>query len=651
MTRFAPLFRQTLAAAGFGLLIHCAPLAANADEVSALRIALERASLQDWDSAAASTQGPLSQDLIEWMRLRAGAGKLGDFEAFFARRPDWPGLALMREKGESAVARSIDPNRVLAYFADQLPRVPDGSIALIKAYLALGRAADAETEAIRAWTEIEFTALEEDTLLALMPEALSVAHEVRLDRVLWADRVPEAKRMLPRVGADWRALAQARLALRAEAGNASALVDAVPKSLAGDAGLAFERFVWRIKKGRTADATALIMERSKSSASLGDPAAWADRRASLARGLMRAGQPRDAYKVASRNQMTEGQDYADLEFLAGFIALRKLGDPVTALKHFTNLKTAVTTPISLSRAMYWQGRAYQAKGENKSAKTAYSEAAQNQTAYYGLLAAERLGLSLDAGLLSDTTPADWRSASFAGSSVFQAARLLVRAGDRGLGKRFLLHLAEGLSPSALDQLADYALEADEPHIAVLIAKQAAERGIILPRAYFPVTDMVPDTLPVSRALALSISRRESEFDAAVISPAGARGLMQVMPGTAKQIAPTAGLPYEPGRLTSDPAYNVALGATYLRKLIDDFGPSVALVAAGYNAGPGRPSRWITEFGDPRRSDVDVVDWVETIPFTETRTYVMRVAESVVIYRAKLKGTVGPVRITSELTGN
>jgi soluble lytic murein transglycosylase len=441
------------------------------------------------------------------------------------------------------------------------------------------------------------------------------------------------------------------MALRAMDANASTLVDAVPKSLAGDAGLAFERFQWRMKKDRTADATALILARSDTAAHLGDPAAWADRRATLARALMRAGQPREAYKIAARHHLTEGQSYADLEFLAGFIALRKLGDPDTALKHFANLKAAVATPISLSRALYWQGRAFDAKGEKKAAKAAYTAAAKNQTAYYGLLAAERLGLTLDASLLSDTRPADWRDASFAGSSVFQAARLLVRAGDRDLGKRFLLHLADGMSAGELGQLADYALEANEPHIAVLIAKQAAERGIILPRAYFPLTDMVPDNLPISRALALSISRRESEFDEAVISPAGARGLMQVMPGTAKQIAPTAGLPYEPGRLTSDPAYNVTLGSTYLRKLVDEFGPSVALVASGYNAGPGRPRRWITEFGDPRSSNVDVVDWVETIPFTETRTYVMRVSESLVIYRAKLKGAVGPVRVTSELTGN
>jgi soluble lytic murein transglycosylase len=651
MIRFAPLLRHAIAFLCVGFLMFLAGLPARADEVSSLRTALDRASVEDWAGAQAAAEGALGQDIVEWLRLRSGDGKLGEYEAFLTRRADWPGLALLREKGEEAVARSTDPDRVLAYFRDTRPQAPVGSLALVKAYLALGRVADAETEAIRAWTELEFTAAEEDALLTLMPDALSVAHEVRLDRVLWADRKPEARRMLPRVGKDWRKLAEARMALRAQASGASGLVDAVPKALAGDAGLAFERFQWRMKKDRTADATALILERSETAAILGDPAAWADRRATLARALMRAGQPRDAYRVAAHNRMSAGQDYADLEFLAGFIALQKLNDADTALKHFTNLKAAVETPISVARALYWQGRALEAKGDATAAKAAYTDAARNQTAYYGLLAAERLGLSLDAGLLSDTRPSDWRNASFAGTSVFQAARLLVRAGDRSLGKRFLLHLAEGLSPGELDQLADYALEANEPHIAVLIAKQAAERGVILPRAYFPVTDMVPDNLPVSRALALSIARRESEFDAAVISPAGARGLMQVMPGTAKQIAPKAGLPYNPGRLTSDPNYNVSLGSTYLRQLVDEFGPAIALVASGYNAGPGRPRRWITEFGDPRHDSIDVVDWVETIPFTETRTYVMRVVESVVIYRAKLKGAVGPVRVTAELTGN
>jgi soluble lytic murein transglycosylase len=234
--------------------------------------------------------------------------------------------------------------------------------------------------------------------------------------------------------------------------------------------------------------------------------------------------------------------------------------------------------------------------------------------------------------------------------VLQAAILLQQAGDRALAKRFLLHLAEGLNAQELGQLGEMALSFDEPHLAVLIGKQAAERGIILPRVYYPVTDLVPDGLAVSRALALSIARRESEFDPGVISPAGARGLMQVMPETARMMATRLGKSFDRARLTSDPAYNAALGSEYLKQLLEEFGPSIALIASGYNAGPGRPRAWVEQFGDPRRADVDVVDWVEMIPFSETRTYVMRVAESVVIYRAKLKGEAGPVDITGELKG-
>ena len=199
-------------------------------------------------------------------------------------------------------------------------------------------------------------------------------------------------------------------------------------------------------------------------------------------------------------------------------------------------------------------------------------------------------------------------------------------------------------------MADMVVDWGEPHLAVLIAKQAAERGLILPHAYYPVPDFVPDGLKVSRALALSISRRESEFDPAARSSADARGLMQVLPGTAKHMAEKLGKPFDAAKLISDPAYNVTMGSAYLAEMVEKFGPSIALVASGYNAGPRRPERWMTEFGDPRRPDVDVVDWIETIPFAETRTYVMRVAEGVVIYRAKLKGAVGPVRITEELKG-
>lgn len=626
-------------------------LPATADTTQALRTALELAAKEDWSGALAVAPSGVGRDVIEWQRLRAGDGRLGEYEDFLARRPDWPGLPLMREKGEVAVAGSDDPNRVIAWFDAAPPETGKGAIVYVRALMAVGRAADAETEAMRAWSTLPFAAEDESALIELAPEAVGFVHELRLDNLLWEGRDSEAERMLKRVPDDLQAVARARLALQRQGKGVTGLIEAVPKARASDPGLAYDRFIWRMKKDLYDEAAELILERSTSAETLGRPEAWAERRAVLARYLMRNGRARDAYRIAANHHIPVGggaSAYADLEFLAGFIALRRLDDPTTAEKHFQHLLAGVSTPISLARAHYWIGRAQEAAGHDGAAS--YKAAAAHQTAFYGLLAAERLGLSLDAGLLARPATPDWRNAAFAQSSVLAAADVLLKAGDRTLAKRFLLHLAESQDETGLAQMADMTLAWGEPHLAVLIAKQAAERGLILPHAYYPVPDFVPDGLKVSRALALSISRRESEFDPAARSSADARGLMQVLPGTAKLMAQKLGKPFDAAKLISDPAYNVTMGSAYLAEMAEEFGPSIALIASGYNAGPGRPRRWMAEFGDPRRSDVDVVDWIETIPFAETRTYVMRVAEGVVIYRAKLKGAVGPVRITEELKG-
>lgn len=621
---------------------------------AALRLALAHGAKGDWLAArdAVAAVGGVAADIIEWQRLRApdAEARLGDYEGFLARRADWPGLKLLKQKGEVAVARSTDAARVLAYFGADKPATGEGAVALVAALLAAGRPGEAEAEAQRAWAVLKFTAEEEDALLGLQGEALSVAHEVRLDNLLWdGKRTPEALRMLPRVGAGWRGLATARMALRADKAGASALINEVPEALRGDPGLAYERFLWRMRRDNYVDAATLLQERSASVASLGRPELWAERRALLARWLMRNGKAEDGYRLAASHQLTEGDSLIDLEFLAGFIALRKLGDADTALGHFRRLKAAVQTPISQSRADYWTGRALEAKGDAAGATAAYQAAARFQTAYYGLLAAEKLGLSLDPGLVEVGSPTrGFEQAGFAQGSVLEAGLLALRAGDLGLAKRFFLQLTETQDAAGLQALADLALLLDQPHLALMVAKQGAEKGIILPRSYFPAPNLVPDGLAVSRALALAISRRESEFDPAAQSHAGARGLMQLLPDTAQRMAKGLGLAHSTAMLTTNPQHNATLGAAYLRKMIDEFGPSVALVAAGYNAGPGRPRKWITEFGDPRREDP--VDWVEAIPFAETRTYVMRVTEGVVIYRQRLKGQSGPVRITAELTG-
>ncbi len=654
MHHFSAMSSKTIIAKAISLFLICVPLApARADEAGALRAALNASASGDWQGALAAAQGagPVGGDIVIWQWLRAGEGKLGDYEAFLARRADWPGLPLLKEKGEIAVARSDDPNRVLAYFGADKPRSGIGSLALSRALAALNRADEARAEAVRGWREVKFDAEAEAAMIAFAGAVVDPENPARMDAILWdGARGGELSRLIPRLSPDYAALARARAALQADSSDAPALVEAVPATLALDAGLAFDRYDFRMRASRYDDAAEMILSRSANAADLGDPQKWGKRRADLARILMRQGQAQTAYRVAASHHLTGGDEFVDLSFLAGFIALRKLNDPASALQHFAAMEGAVVTPISIARAQYWMARAYEAAGDGANARARYERAAQNQTAFYGLLAAERLGLTLDPALVNvgEAQPT-WKGAAWAGSSVLAAARLLLDAGDLTLAKRFLVHLSEGLDGTGLQALADLALRLEQPHLALIIAKQAAERGLILPRAYYPIPSFVPDGLPVSRALALAIARRESEFDPAAQSSVGARGLMQVMPETAAQVAARMGETSSAARLIQDPAFNVRIGSAYLAQLVGKFGPAIAMVAPGYNAGPSRPVKWAQEYGDPRGA-VDVVDWIETIPFTETRTYVMRVAESTLIYRARLNGQAGPVNITAELTG-
>lgn len=647
MVSITRLFPAVLAAIAFAAPLYAQTTAAGAGLAEALQLADQ----QNWDAAEASARqvGPLASDIIEWDRLRSGDGAFPDYVTFLRRHPDWPGLPYLRLKGEATITADVPDADVLTFFATDLPRTAAGSLAFQTALQTSGKTKEAEAEARRAWLALSYTADEQAAEVAAFGSALKSLNDRRLDALLWRGRTTEAARMMPLAAPGAQALGAARIALQTQGKGVDGLVAAVPPAMQADPGLAHDRFAYRFAKGNLDGAADLLLQSSASIKTLGDPAAWANERARLARREMTGGDPKRAYQLAANDHLTSGGDYADLEFLAGYIALQKLHDPRAALVHFRNLGKGVTTPISLSRAAYWEGRAAEAMGDAAAAKAAYAKGAQYQTAFYGLLSAEKAGLPLDPALLGGTLP-DWHGAAFLQNSVVQAALLLQKAGDRTLAKRFFLHVAGGLDATGLGQMANLALTLGEPHIAVLIAKKAADRNIILPRAYFPVTDLAKAQLPVPTDLALAIARRESEFDEAVISPAGALGLMQVMPDTARRMATAAGLSYDRARLTQDADYNAQLGSAYLAKLIDQFGPALTLVAAGYNAGPNRATAWIAQLGDPRAPGVDPVDWIESVPFTETRDYIMRVSESYEVYRAKLSGKSLPIRLMAELKG-
>lgn len=628
-------------------------LGQTAREAAALSRALDEMRSGNWDEAreAALPAGQAGFDIIEWHRLRAGNGSFDEVQTFLHRNGDWPGLPYLRSKSESVLPLGQRPDEVIAFFGSALPQTGAGSVALSEALRVTGRDSLAEAAAKHAWVTHRMSKADEDLLIRNYGDALRDLHDDRLDMLLWLGRRGEAERMYPRVSEGWQKLAAARLDLRGKQPGVDSRIAAVPSDLSSHPGLAYERAQWRFGKGRYESAAELLLEREGSLEALGEPARWAQMRRVLARDTMRDGKARTAYQLASQHGLAEGAAFADLEWLSGYLALRFLNDPETARQHFRRFRAAVKTPISLGRAGYWEGLAEEALGNTEAANAAFHYAAEYQTSFYGLLAAERLGLSLDPKLAGTQEYPDWDDQGFADSSVLRAAILLHKAGERNLAERFMTHLAESLNEEEIGSLADLAFELGDSHIALMIAKRAASMGLTIPRAYYPVVDLGAENPAVPPELALAIARRESEFDPVVVSGAGARGLMQLMPRTAQQVSGELGLTYTQDKLTSDPVYNARLGVAYLAELMGEFGGNAALVAAGYNAGPSRPRRWIGLYGDPRASNVDPVDWVEHIPFRETRNYVMRVMESLPVYRARLTGETEPVRLTDALKAN
>ncbi len=621
-----------------------------------LGTALDLMRAEKWDQAAreAGQRHSTARDIIEWHRLRAGLGSARDVMAFLERRQDWPGLAYLRRQNEDAIA-GTGRETILAFYADERPQTAEGALSLGKALIAAGRRGDGEAEIVLAWRTKAMGSAIQKAFLRDFAKLLKPHHTARLDRLLWEDHLVSSKRMLPLVPEGERKLAEARVALQERAPGVDAKIEAVPDRLKGSAGLAYDRFAWRDRKRLQDGAIQMLMERSTSAEKLGEPAKWLRRRRDLARQVMRDKDYERAYQLAAYHFSSpeDGYGYSDCEWLAGYIALQKLHDPELAAVHFQRFLASVETPISIGRGGYWLGRAYAAMGQPDKAHEAYAKGAEYQTSFYGLLAAEQLGRPFDPALVKPADLPDWRQAAFAKSSVTEAGLLLLKAGDLALAERFLTHLVETLPPVQARQLGQMAVELNQPHLAVMISKRAARGGVELEGAYYPLHPVAKRQLPMAEEMTLAIARRESEFDPAVISHAGARGLMQVMPATAKLVATELGIlaGHKTSRLTAEWDYNAKLGANYLAGLAGKFRGNVVMMAAGYNAGPHRPTAWMQRYGDPRDGSPDIVDWIEHIPFNETRNYVMRVTESLPVYRARLGKAPLPVPFSQELRGS
>ena len=646
--RFAPFFLLLS-------LTIAAPATVAAQSAAALNVAasMEAADQKDWPAArnaAARAGHPAALDLYEWRLLSAGEGGWRQYENFVARNGDWPNLTRIRAKGERTMPPGIALAEIDAFVGPDGPQTGTGAMRRAEALRAEGRRTDADAEIIRAWRELSLTQGEQDAIRARYAALIAPHHEARADNLLWRGLTGEAEQMKALVSPGWRALIDARTRLRRRANGVDAAINAVPASLAGDPGLAYERFVWRMRKGLYDGALELIQAQTGSAASLGRPEEWGNRRRILVRRLYRQGRHVEAYNLANQNHITTGSDFTDLEWLAGWIALRRMGDPDRAIAHFSRFLADVATPISYGRGHYWMGRAYEAKGDGARAAEAYGQAAAWQTSFYGQLAAEKIGAPVDP-YLHEGPVTEWRGAAFANRSVSRAAQLLEEAGDRRRSHWFLTHMASRLTTyDDLAAVAAFATALDRPDAAIRISKIAARKGHVLAGHYYPVTDLARFNQGVEPALAMAIGRQESELNPEAISPAGARGLMQLMPATAKKVSGWIGESYDKGRLTTDWRYNATLGQTYLSRRLTQFDGSVAMAAAAYNAGAGRVDQWIDRYGDPRTGAVDWIDWLETIPFRETRNYVQRVLEGFQVYRNRIAGTPMAFRVKQDALG-
>jgi soluble lytic murein transglycosylase len=605
--------------------------------------ALDAARQGDWTQAtviAGSTGAPIALDIVLWLRLASGAGDFDEYRRFMSRNSDWPAMEALRRGAERAMPEGLPARTVTDFFADQPPLTGTGSLRLADALAATGREAEAEAEITRAWTTFSLTGPERAAALARWKPVLASGHVARLDMLLWRGLAAEAQTMFPLVPEDWQKLAQARIATRNDAEGLQYAINTVPDALKSDPGLAFERYRYRVTKGRWQEAEDYLLARSTSKTALGRPEFWMDRRANLARQALEDGDVGGAYRIASQSFGSEGSEFADAEWVAGFIALTRLDDAKRAVGHFTRFESAVATPISLGRAGYWLGLAYRRLGDPVAAEHAFRSAALWRTSFYGQLAARELSTPLPPEAPLDVP--DWRGAELSASPVVQAGLLLLRADDERRGSTFLRAAAEHRPAETRAALAQMVIDLGYPEIGIRIAKDAANEGVVLPEQYYPLHRIAGEPLSVAAAYALAIARQESEFYTAAASSAGARGLMQLMPATAKHTAEVAGLPYDSAKLTGDPVYNARLGTAYLAGLLERYDGSYLLATAAYNAGPGRVDQWLKDLGDPRAPGADPVQWIEAIPYTETRNYVMRVLEGFEVYRARLGEEAAPV---------
>ncbi len=619
--------------------------------------AFDAADRGDWTAAkglAAQGHDAYGTRLIQWRYVldKNSGASFSDIDGFLKNNPDWPLRDTLLARAEVAMDPNASPQAVLGWFGSRTPVTGIGMIRLGDAMLALGQSGGKDLVR-RGWISGSF---QPDQELAIVQKDGGLftpdIDRTRLANLISQGDATAAGRELSRVEDDVQRLGRARLAFRSSRAQGERLAAALPPGLANDPDLLFDRARAARRAGDNQTAATLLQRREIKSFIAVHADRWWPEANLVVRALVSNGDYRNAYGVVGDTGLTTGSEFSESEFLAGWIALRFLKNPNQAMAHFKRLEAGVSRPISLARAHYWQGRSFEAKGNLADAYTQYKLAAQSPESFYGQMALARTeavpilhvnDVVLDASSLRN---------DFEKEDLVRAMRVLADLGQETILRIFALREQE-LHPDAkhVKILAQTLTDLGFREIAVRVAKTASYSGTtflafthpVIPLPAFPGSGTAPDP-----AIVLGLIRQETEFDPDSVSRAGAKGLMQLMPASARVDAAHAGLPYRPNDLTGDPNYNMQLGMVEFADDLNTYGGSLVLAIAAYNAGPGNVKKWLAANGDPRSPSVDTIDWIEMIPFNETRNYVMRVLENAQIYRNRLAGRDLPSRILIDL---
>lgn len=601
-------------------------------------------------------EAPVARSLADWAYLRSGADGISPREIgrFLDSNYGWPSESLLQEKAEEAFTDNTPTEEVFTFFQNRDPITSEGHLRLADAFLAIGNTEAAVGQIRRAWIDFNHVSRDERLILQKYGAFLGPQdHWEKADRQLFDIRATATKRLLPYLPSDRRRQAETRIAFLTLDRNAAALYSALPADSQQDAGVLLAAVRYYRRTDRDDQAITYAGLAPLDAETLRDPGAWFYERKLLARWALKNARFEDTYLLSAYSGLDEGADFAEAEFMAGWVALRFLNDPERAKAHFAYLGTGVSSPISRSRGEYWLGRAFAATGDDVSANQHYRVAAAFPYTFYGQLAIHELGENAPA-IVFPQQPEEPDAASltvFEARPLVHAMHILAEVGEDLHFNRFARALDDQLQSEG-EVMAYYDLVIGErkTFLAVRAGKVARNNGVDVPEVIYPLY-LVPDAAAryVEKPLILGLSRQESEFNPRAYSRARARGMMQLLASTAQITARKEGLPYSTSRLLDDPSYNMTLGAAHLSHLLDRFSGSYIMVMGAYNAGSGRVDQWIETYGDPRDPSVDPIDWIEMIPFSETRNYVMRVTENTQVYRSRLEGQPLGAGILADIT--